>query len=76
MGWERAGRELGPQRVNLAASMDPRQLVRASVELNLQLMRWRQEPSLDLRAVADARCLLFGAGTLGVLICEWHLKTL
>jgi hypothetical protein len=35
------------------------------VELNLQLMRWRLLPSLDLARVAATRCLLLGAGTLG-----------
>ena len=66
VGWERnSGGKLLPERRNLSDSLDPQQLVRSSVELNLRLMRWRLQPALDLSAMSSAKCLLFGAGTLG-----------
>ncbi len=42
--------------------MDPRSLAQSAVNLNLGLMRWRAAPDLDLGRLANARCLLLGAG--------------
>lgn len=48
--------------------------------LNLQLMRWRLVPELDLEKMRDLRCLLFGAGTLGCNVARcllaWGVRQL
>ncbi len=46
----------------LGASLDPRQLADAAVDLNIRLMKWRAAPGLDVVSLAAARCLLLGAG--------------
>ena len=50
--------------------MRPEALAEASVDLNLQLMRWRLMPQLNNEAVAGTRCLLLGAGTLGCSVAR------
>jgi len=49
--------------------MDDR-LADQAVDLNLKLMRWRILPSLDLEKIAQTRCLLLGAGTLGCYVAR------
>eukprot|EP01116_Phalansterium_solitarium_P005562 TRINITY_DN1735_c0_g2_i2.p1 TRINITY_DN1735_c0_g2~~TRINITY_DN1735_c0_g2_i2.p1 ORF type:complete len:716 (+),score=212.12 TRINITY_DN1735_c0_g2_i2:935-3082(+) len=65
-GWEANHQgQYAPRMVSLASSMQPQRLAASAVELNLQLIRWRLLPSLDLAKVSGTRCLLLGAGTLG-----------
>ncbi|CEG36899.1 e1-like protein-activating enzyme gsa7p apg7p [Plasmopara halstedii] len=65
-GWEANVRgKMGPRLMELSSSLDPIRLAETSVDLNLKLMRWRQLPTLDLESLAQTKCLLLGAGTLG-----------
>lgn len=80
VGWERnAAGQLGPRSVNLSSSLDPARLMENALELNLQLMRWRLAPTLDLETVASTKCLLLGAGTLGCSVARclvsWGVRT-
>eukprot|EP01100_Stratorugosa_tubuloviscum_P014244 TRINITY_DN7494_c1_g2_i1.p1 TRINITY_DN7494_c1_g2~~TRINITY_DN7494_c1_g2_i1.p1 ORF type:complete len:695 (-),score=260.03 TRINITY_DN7494_c1_g2_i1:76-2112(-) len=66
VGWEvNQNSKLLPRSIDLAASMDPQKLAASSVDLNLKLMRWRLLPEIQLEMIANTKCLLFGAGTLG-----------
>ncbi|KAF8317660.1 E1-like protein-activating [Clavulina sp. PMI_390] len=70
-GWERnAAGKLGPRLADLAPMMDPTHLAEQAVDLNLKLMRWRILPALDLERVAETKCLLLGAGTLGCFVAR------
>jgi len=70
-GWEanEKGR-LGPRSVDLASLTSPAELAAAAAQLNLQLMRWRLLPELELDALAATKCLLIGAGTLGCAVAR------
>lgn len=81
VGWERNERgRAGPRHVNLASSMDPKQLVLSAVDLNVKLMRWRVAPRLDTNLLARAKCLLIGAGTLGCNVARsllgWGVRSI
>jgi ubiquitin-like modifier-activating enzyme ATG7 len=54
--------------VNLRSSMDPAKIAEASVDLNLQLMKWRLVPDLNLQAVKQAKYLLLGSGKLSIIL--------
>ena len=51
--------------VDLSSIMDPKKLIQSSSDLNVQLMRWRQIPQLEIDVLQNAKVLLIGAGTLG-----------
>ena len=71
VGWEKnAGGKLGPRFADLAPLMDPKRLAETSVDWNLKLMRWRIMPDLQLERIAEAKCLLLGAGTLGCYVAR------
>eukprot|EP00329_Picozoa_sp_Boothbay-MS584-11_P004576 46727_4 len=66
VGWEMDAKgKPRPRKTDMGPVMDPRRLAESAVDLNLKLMRWRLMPSLDTVAVAETKCLLLGAGTLG-----------
>ncbi|KAJ1848720.1 Autophagy protein 7 [Coemansia sp. RSA 2708] len=80
-GWERNEKQkLVPRIVNLSSTMDPVRLAESALDLNLQLMRWRLAPSIDLAKIAGTRALLIGAGTLGAYtaraLLAWGVRTL
>jgi ubiquitin-like modifier-activating enzyme ATG7 len=74
-GWAPA-----PAAADLGAAMDPLRLAADAVALNLELMRWRAAPTLDVGALAAARCLCLGAGTLGCAVARallgWGVRRL
>lgn len=60
--------------------MDERTLAREAVDLNIKLMKWRLLRSLDIPQIQAAKCLLFGAGTLGCQLARnligWGVKNI
>lgn len=81
VGYERnAAQRLAPRQMNLASLLDDRRLAQSSVALNLQLMRWRELPELNLDLLSRQKCLLLGAGTLGCnvarLLLAWGVRHL
>lgn len=70
-GWERnsAGKVVS-KIASLAEFMDPRLLADQAVDLNLQLIKWRIAPTLDLDKIKSTKCLLLGAGTLGSYVAR------
>ncbi|VDC02149.1 unnamed protein product [Peniophora sp. CBMAI 1063] len=81
VGWEKnAQGKLGARMADLAPMMDPTRLADQAVDLNLKLMRWRILPALDLEKIAQTRCLLLGAGTLGCYVARalmgWGVRTI
>lgn len=69
-GWERNKGKLAPQVVDLSSIMDKEKLAEAASSLNLSLMKWRINPDIELAKIANTKCLLFGAGTLGCSVAR------
>lgn len=66
IGWEPDTRGvMCPRRADLRNAFDKRIIADDAARLNLELMRWRMLPELDLNGLAGLKCLLIGAGTLG-----------
>ncbi|KAL0491789.1 autophagy-related protein ATG7 [Acrasis kona] len=65
VGWEKTLNKSRPKIADMGQMMDPIKLAESSVRLNLELMKWRMFPSLDLNKLSNTKCLLVGAGTLG-----------
>ncbi|RHY15501.1 hypothetical protein DYB36_008184 [Aphanomyces astaci] len=79
VGWElNVQGKSGPRQLQLANLLDPLQLAKTSVDLNLKLMRWRQLPHLDLDKLAHTKCLLLGAGRriYPLVECEGHVLSI
>jgi len=71
VGWEKDLRgKTAPRMADLGSMMDPKRLADQATALNLKLMRWRILPSLDLESIAQTKCLLLGAGTLGCYVAR------
>lgn len=80
-GWERTSRgKLGPKLADLGSLIDPLQLADQAIDLNLQLMKWRLAPQLDLEVVKESKVLILGSGTLGSYIgrclLAWGVRTI
>ncbi|KAI0236198.1 Autophagy protein 7 [Massospora cicadina] len=82
VGWEPGAgtTKLSSRVVDVSSALDPLQRARSAVNLNLQLMRWRAEPAIDLPSIANARCLVLGVGTLGSYVARnllaWGVSTI
>ena len=66
VGWERNNDNLLLHSVNLMSLLDKNYITKQAVNLNLNLMKWRLMPDIDLEKISKQKCLLFGAGTLGI----------
>ena len=69
-GWEINNNAAVIRIADLGPSMDPIRLAASAVDLNLQLMKWRAAPTLDIPRISNKRCLLLGAGTLGCSVAR------
>lgn len=68
-GWEKNGEnKLIPKIINFSTLLDPIELNKQNVSLNLQLMKWRIKPDLKLEHISQQKVLIIGAGTLGCYV--------
>ena len=65
-GWELNPRgRPGPRSIHLRPLLDETHLAIQAADLNLQLMKWRMIPNLQVSTLQTTKVLLLGAGTLG-----------
>ncbi|CAI8501374.1 unnamed protein product [Hanseniaspora opuntiae] len=70
-GWEKNNENrLIPKFINFSTLLDPIELNKQNVNLNLQLMKWRIKPDLKLDQIASQKILILGAGTLGCYVAR------
>lgn len=66
--------------ISLNSIFDIKQIAEESVELNLNLMKWRMEPDLNLNQIKNKKVLIIGAGTLGCnvsrVLLGWGIKNI
>lgn len=68
-GWEKnMENKFIPKYINFSSLLDPIKMNEQNVSLNLELMKWRINPDLDLDILKKQRVLLLGSGTLGCYI--------
>lgn len=68
-GWEKnMENKFIPKYMNFSSLLDPIKMNEQNVSLNLELMKWRINPDLDLDILKKQRVLLLGSGTLGCYI--------
>eukprot|EP00934_Nitzschia_sp_Nitz4_P007578 Nitzschia sp. Nitz4//scaffold366_size23882//18231//20270//NITZ4_008443-RA/size23882-processed-gene-0.33-mRNA-1//-1//CDS//3329549314//7568//frame0 len=69
-----------PKWVDLKPLLDSRHLAIQAADLNLQLMKWRMIPSLDVELLRSTKVLLLGAGTLGCSVARtllaWGIRSM
>jgi hypothetical protein len=63
-----------PRVANLSALLDSTRLIHQSMDLNLRLMKWRLWPTLNTEVIANSKCLLLGAGTLGCAVLSKNIS--
>jgi ubiquitin-like modifier-activating enzyme ATG7 len=81
IGWQLNDKGVpAARRIDLSQILDPDVLSARACSLNLQLMKWRQWPSLDLEAIKSCRVLILGAGTLGCAVARvlagWGIQSM
>jgi len=54
-GWERVDNKLRPRVASLESVLDAKEVARRGVMLNLQLMKWRMLPELDLEKIGQTK---------------------
>ncbi|KAL7561286.1 hypothetical protein ACA910_022555 [Epithemia clementina (nom. ined.)] len=79
-GWELNPRgKPGPRSVHLRPLLDASHLAIQAADLNLQLMKWRMIPNLQVRKLQATKVLLLGAGTLGCNVARvllgWGIRS-
>lgn len=66
--------------ISLNSIFDIKQIAEESVELNLNLMKWRMAPDLNLTQIKNNKVLIIGAGTLGCnvsrILLGWGIKNI
>ena len=66
--------------INLSNILDKKTLMDQAINLNLDLMKWRSWPNLNLTLLSEKKCLLLGSGTLGCSVARnlmaWGFKNI